>query len=95
MTSLITISIGSGKAADAQFLFAEDILGQSQIQFPRHAKKYANFDKLMKNLQNERINAFKEFNSEVRKNKFPSKKNSLMAEKKELNKFKNLIKEKK
>ena len=95
MTSLITISIGSGKAADAQFLFAEDILGQSQIQFPRHAKKYANFDKLMKNLQNERINAFKEFNSEVRKNKFPSKKNSIMAEKKELNKFKNLIKEKK
>ena len=95
MTSLITISIGSGKAADAQFLFAEDILGQSQIQFPRHAKKYANFDKLMKNLQKERINAFKEFNSEVRKNKFPSKKNSIMAEKKELNKFKNLIKEKK
>ena len=60
-TSLVTISIGSGKAADAQFLFAEDILGQSQIQFPRHAKKYANFEKLMQKIQNERINAFREF----------------------------------
>ncbi len=70
MTSLVTISIGSGNAADAQFLFAEDILGQSQIQFPRHAKQYANFDKLMQNLQKERINAFKEFKSDVKKINF-------------------------
>lgn len=91
MTSLITISIGSGNAADAQFLFAEDILGQSQIQFPRHAKKYANFDKLMNDLQKERINAFKKFNSEVRKNKFPSKKNSISLEKKELMNFKKFL----
>ena len=91
MTSLVTISIGSGNAADAQFLFAEDILGQSQIQFPRHAKKYANFDKLMNDLQKERINAFKKFNSEVRKNKFPSKKNSISLEKKELMNFKKFL----
>ena len=91
MTSLITISIGSGKAADAQFLFAEDILGQSQIKFPRHAKKYANFDKLMNDLQKERINAFKEFNSDVRKNKFPFKKNLISLEKKELMNFKKFL----
>ena len=91
MTSLVTISIGSGNAADAQFLFAEDILGQSQIQFPRHAKKYANFEKLMQKLQNERINAFREFNSEVKKNKFPSKKNLITIEKKELMNFKKYI----
>jgi 3-methyl-2-oxobutanoate hydroxymethyltransferase len=91
MTSLVTISIGSGNAADAQFLFAEDILGQSQIQFPRHAKKYTNFEKLMKKIQNERINAFREFNSEVKKNKFPSKKNLITIEKKELMNFKKYI----
>ena len=91
MTSLVTISIGSGNAADAQFLFAEDILGQSQIQFPRHAKKYANFEKLMQKLQNERINAFREFNSEVKKNKFPSKKNLITIDKKELMNFKKYI----
>ena len=91
MTSLVTISIGSGNAADSQFLFAEDILGQSQIQFPRHAKKYANFEKLMQKIQNERINAFREFNSEVKKNKFPSKKNLIKIEKKELMNFKKYI----
>ena len=91
MTSLVTISIGSGNAADAQFLFAEDILGQSEIQFPRHAKKYANFEKLMQKIQNERINAFREFNSEVKKNKFPSKKNLITIEKKELMNFKKYI----
>ena len=91
MTSLVTISIGSGNAADAQFLFAEDILGQSQIQFPRHAKKYANFEKLMQKIQNERINAFREFNSEVKKNKFPAKKNLITIEKKELMNFKKYI----
>ena len=91
MTSLVTISIGSGNAADAQFLFAEDILGQSQIQFPRHAKKYANFEKLMQKIQNERINAFREFNSEVKKNKFPSKKNLITIDKKELMNFKKYL----
>ena len=91
MTSLVTISIGSGNAADAQFLFAEDILGQSQIQFPRYAKQYANFDKLMQNLQKERINAFKEFKSDVKKNKFPIKKHSISLEKKELLNFKKFL----
>jgi 3-methyl-2-oxobutanoate hydroxymethyltransferase len=91
MTSLVTISIGSGNAADAQFLFAEDILGQSQIQFPRHAKKYADFEKLMNKIQKERVNAFKEFNSEVRKNKFPSKKNLISIDKQELMNFKKFL----
>ena len=91
MTSLVTISIGSGNAADAQFLFAEDILGQSQIQLPRHAKQYANFDKLMQKLQKERIKAFKEFKSDVKKNKFPTKKHSISLEKKELLNFKKFL----
>ena len=91
MTSLVTISIGSGNAADAQFLFAEDILGQSQIQFPRHAKKYANFEKLMQKVQNDRINAFREFNSEVKKNKYPSKKNLITIDIKELVNFKKYL----
>ncbi|MDC0141092.1 3-methyl-2-oxobutanoate hydroxymethyltransferase [Pelagibacteraceae bacterium] len=91
MTSLVTISIGSGNAADAQFLFAEDILGQSQIKFPKHAKQYANFDKLMQNLQKERINAFKEFKSDVKKNKFPTKKHSISLENKELINFRKFL----
>jgi len=95
ITSLVTISIGSGNAADAQFLFAEDILGQSKIQFPRHAKKYSNFDKILQNLQRERVSAFKEFKSEVKRNKFPKKKHSILLEKKELLNFKKFLKTKK
>ena len=95
ITSLVTISIGSGNAADAQFLFAEDIFGQSKIQFPRHAKKYANFDKILQNLQRERVSAFKEFKSEVKRNKFPTKKHSILLEKKELLNFKKFLKTKK
>ena len=90
-TSLITISIGSGNAADAQFLFAEDILGHSKIKFPRHAKKYKNFDKMQNNIQNQRINAFKEFKSEVQKNKFPTKKHSISINKNELTNFKKFL----
>ena len=90
-TSLITISIGSGNAADAQFLFAEDILGQSEIKFPRHAKKYKNFDKLLNNLQKDRVNAFKEFKLDVKKKIFPTNKHSISIDKKELSNFKNFL----
>ena len=90
-TSLFTISIGSGIAADAQFLFAEDILGQSKIKFPRHAKKYKDFNKIYEKLQKERINAFREYQKDVVNKKFPSKNNVVIANKKELEKFKKLI----
>ena len=90
-TSLFTISIGSGIAADAQFLFAEDILGQSKIKFPRHAKKYKDFNKIYEKLQKERINAFREYQRDVVNKKFPSKNNVVIANKKEIEKFKKLI----
>ncbi len=93
MTSLITISIGSGNAADAQFLFAEDILGQSKIKFPRHAKKYRDFNKLLSKLQKERVSAFIEFHKDVTSKKFPTKKHSIDVENRELNIFKKFLKE--
>ena len=95
-TDILTISIGSGKHGDIQFLFGEDILGYnlSSIKTPRHAKSYKNFNKIHNDIQKERVNAFKKFQLEVTERKFPLKKHSIMAEKKELEKFKNLIKKK-
>ena len=95
-TKMLTISIGSGKHGDIQFLFGEDILGYnfSTSKTPRHAKKYNDFNKLYEKLQKERIHAFKEYQKDVQNKKFPSKNNVILAEKKELEKFKNLIKEK-
>ncbi len=90
-TKLLTLSIGSGKKGDVQFLFAEDILGCSSIDTPRHAKMYANFNKLNAQIQNERKKAFKKFNLEVKNGSFPSKKHSISIDKKELNNFRKLM----
>ena len=94
-TKLLTLSIGSGKKSDVQFLFAEDILGCSSIDTPRHAKMYANFNKLNAEIQKERIKAFKKFASEVKNGTFPSKKHSIPIENNELNNFKKLLRSKK
>lgn len=92
-TKMLTISIGSGSEGDVQFLFAEDILGHSLIDTPRHAKKYRNFNKIFKSMQYERINAFKEFKKDVSTKKYPAKKHSISINKEELIKFKKLLKE--
>ena len=52
-------------------------------------------DKILQNLQRERVSAFKEFKSEVKRNKFPTKKHSILLEKKELLNFKKFLKTKK
>ena len=93
-TKALTISIGSGRYADIQFLFGEDILGYhfNSTKTPRHAKKYKDFNKIYEKLQKDRIDAFKEYQKDVVSKKFPSKNNVVYAEKKELEKFKKLIK---
>ena len=37
-TSLIMLSMGAGSGCDAQYLFAEDVLGQNRGHMPRHSK---------------------------------------------------------
>ena len=93
ITNMLTISIGSGSKSDVQFLFAEDILGyhNDSSKTPRHAKSYRNFDKIYSTIQKERIKAFKKFQSDVELKKFPLKKHSVLADQKEVIKFKKLI----
>ena len=71
-TSLITSSLGSG-VGDIQFLFAEDILGNTKGPYPRHSKQYADLYELKQKLQQTRINAFKNYVKDVKNNKFPYK----------------------
>ena len=71
-TSLITSSLGSG-VGDIQFLFAEDILGNTKGPYPRHSKQYADLYELKQRLQQTRINAFKNYVKDVKENKFPYK----------------------
>ena len=64
-------SMGSGPGCDAQYLFAEDILGENRGHMPRHAKVYRNFAAELDRLQAERIAAFREFRADVASGAYP------------------------
>lgn len=64
-------SMGAGPGCDAQYLFAEDILGTNRSRLPRHAKAYRNFAAEYDRLQAERIAAFTEFRADVDRGAFP------------------------
>ena len=71
-TSMIMLGMGAGPGADAQYLFAEDVLGHTSGHKPRHAKTYRNFAVEFERLQNERVAAFKEFIADVRSSAYPA-----------------------
>jgi 3-methyl-2-oxobutanoate hydroxymethyltransferase len=73
-TSLILVSMGAGPGCDAQYLFAEDVLGMTRGHRPRHAKVHRNFRAEFDRLQRERIGAFQEFRADVEKGVFPEDK---------------------
>ena len=68
---LLLWSMGAGAGCDAQYLFAEDILGENRGHVPRHAKVYRNFAAEYDRLQAERIAAFREFREDVGSGAFP------------------------
>jgi 3-methyl-2-oxobutanoate hydroxymethyltransferase len=76
-TSMILMSLGSGKGCDTQFLFSDDILGDYDERLPRHAKAYRDFAAENRRLQDERIAAFGEYISDVKEGAFPSEENLL------------------
>lgn len=71
MTSLLLWSMGAGAGCDAQYLFTCDILGDHKGRIPRHSKVYRNFAAEYDRLQQERINAFREFKADVDSGAFP------------------------
>jgi len=70
-TPLIMLGMGAGAGADAQYLFAEDVLGYTRGHKPRHAKSYRDFAPQYRRLQEERIAAFREFTADVRSGAYP------------------------
>ena len=73
-TSLVLMSMGAGSGCDAQYLFAEDVLGYTRGHKPRHAKVYRDFRTELDRLQNERIAAFREFRADVESGAYPEEK---------------------
>jgi len=70
-TSMFMISMGSGADCDAQYLFAEDVLGTNRGHVPRHSKVYRNFAAEFDRLQKERITAFKELVRDIQSGAYP------------------------
>ena len=70
-TSFVLFSMGAGTGCDAQYLFAEDILGETRGHRPRHAKVYRDFRAEQERLQRERVAAFGEFRSDVESGAYP------------------------
>jgi 3-methyl-2-oxobutanoate hydroxymethyltransferase len=70
-TSLLLISMGAGSGCDAQYLFAEDVLGSNTGHVPRHAKRYRDFAAEHARLQAERVAAFGEFAADVKTGAYP------------------------
>ncbi|RWK53789.1 3-methyl-2-oxobutanoate hydroxymethyltransferase [Mesorhizobium sp.] len=73
-TSLIMLSMGAGTGCDAQYLFADDVLGQNRGHMPRHSKVYRNFAAEYDRLQAERIAAFSEYVADVNSLAYPEDK---------------------
>jgi len=86
-TSLIMLSMGAGVGGDAQYLFAEDVLGCTRGHRPRHAKVYRNFRAEYDRLQNERIAAFSEFAADVKSGAYPAPEHLVAVDDKEFAAF--------
>ena len=86
-TEMLVISMGSGKGCDAQYLFAEDILGTNRGHVPRHAKVYRNLAGELDRIQQERVQAFREYQADVLKGTFPDTKNTVGVKSEEYDEF--------
>ncbi|PBB90934.1 3-methyl-2-oxobutanoate hydroxymethyltransferase [Mesorhizobium sp. WSM3864] len=86
-TPLIMISMGAGAGCDAQYLFAEDVLGSNRGHYPRHAKRYRDFAAEFDRLQSERIAAFREYADDIQSGAYPEPRHMVEADAGEMRKF--------
>jgi 3-methyl-2-oxobutanoate hydroxymethyltransferase len=90
-TPLIMLSMGAGTGCDAQYLFAEDVLGTNRGHIPRHAKVYRNLAAEYDRLQAERVAAFSEFAADVASGAYPETRHNVDMDPAELAAFKTAI----
>jgi len=64
-------SMGAGPGCDAQYMFANDLLGYTEGHVPRHSRAYRDFAAEYARLQAERIAAFAEFRADTASGAYP------------------------
>lgn len=80
-------SMGAGAGCDAQYLFANDLLGYTAGKVPRHSKAYRDFRAEHARLQAERVAAFREFRAEVASGAYPEERHLVRMADEELEAF--------
>lgn len=86
-TPLVILGMGAGSGADAQYLFAEDVLGYTRGHKPRHAKTYRDFAAEYARLQKERVAAFSEFRADVNAGAYPAPEHQVAIDDVEFERF--------
>jgi 3-methyl-2-oxobutanoate hydroxymethyltransferase len=80
-------SMGAGAGCDAQYLFANDMLGYTEGHIPRHSKVYRDFRGEYARLQAERVAAFREFAADVESGAYPEDRHLVQMPDGEFRKF--------
>ena len=88
-TSIVTFSLGSGKAGDVIMSFVADICGEpsEEVSPPKHAHAFGDVGRLHKQIHEERVQALKAFDGEVKANNFPYAAQNLTMHPNEKEKF--------
>ena len=84
---VLMIGMGSGLGCDAQYLFAEDILGYNKGHISRHAKVYSNIGEDYNRIKTKSVEAFKKFKKEVEDKKYPSEEHDIIIPDSEFTNF--------
>jgi 3-methyl-2-oxobutanoate hydroxymethyltransferase len=80
-------SMGAGPGGDAQYLFANDVLGYTEGHVPRHSRQYRDFRTEYARLQRERIAAFSEYAADVESGAYPGERHLVRMDPAELEIF--------
>ncbi len=88
-TSIVTFSLGSGKAGDVIMSFVADICGEDSEEEkpPKHAHAFGNLARLHRQMYEERVAALKAFHDEVTAKNFPYPETNLSMHPQEKEKF--------
>ena len=89
-TSIITISLGSGAGADVDYLFMEDMVGDS-LNPPRHARAFGDLRAKRKEVEAERLRALSAFKTAVHTASFPDESHSVTMEEAAFEQFVNSL----
>ena len=88
-TSIVTFSLGSGKAGDVIMSFVADICGEpsEEAKPPKHAYAFGNVGRLHAQIHTERVEALGKFHAEVTAKNFPYAETNISMHPNEKDKF--------